>query len=641
MRFVLFLVSAAILTAPASAQLKRLSYNNPGLVVDLGVGLWAQPLPMDYDNDGDMDLLVATAGVPSNGVYFFENPGGDIDDPVFKPGVRVSDAKHNLTISYTEAGPVVMLENNRLPDFRDSGLKNPVPLECAVPKPGERMRAKQWKLVDYDGDGDLDVLIGIGVWDDYGWDDAWDKRGKWTNGPLHGYVYVSLNTGSDDTPKYGEPFQLQAGDTSVDVYGAPSPNLADFDNDGDLDLICGEFLDLIKYFENTGTRSEPIYAPGRFLIQNGQRLSMELQMLQVVAVDWNGDGWTDIIVGEEDGRVAYLKHTGKVKDGYPQFAAPHYFRQEADVVKVGALCTPYGVDWDNDGDDDLIVGDTAGYLSFVENLDGGNPPKWAAQVHLQANGKVIRIQAGPKGSIQGPAEAKWGYTVPNVADLNGDGLLDIVINSILGEIVWYENRGTPEKAKLWKAENVQVRWNDRTPKPEWVWWRAQEGQLITQWRTTPVAFDWNSDGLMDLIMLDREGYLAWFRKQKWGTSSELTPGKRVFVDAKGEPLRLNERGAGKSGRRKLAIADWDGDGFPDLLVNSKNIDWYRNLGEAEGLWTFEAMGALAEEKLAGHTTSPTVVDWDKNGLVDLVVGGEDGFLYYMTNPRAASDAPSD
>jgi len=136
MRFVLFLVSVAILTAPASAQLKRLSYNNPGLVVDLGVGLWAQPLPMDYDNDGDMDLLVATADVPSNGVYFFENPGGDIDDPIFKPGVRISDAKHNLTISYTDVGPVVMLENNRLPDFRASGLEQPVPLECAVPKPG-------------------------------------------------------------------------------------------------------------------------------------------------------------------------------------------------------------------------------------------------------------------------------------------------------------------------------------------------------------------------------------------------------------------------------------------------------------------------------------------------------------------------
>jgi len=42
--------------------------------------------------------------------------------------------------------------------------------------------------------------------------------------------------------------------------------------------------------------------------------------------------------------------------------------------------------------------------------------------------------------------------------------------------------------------------------------------------------------------------------------------------------------------------------------------------------------------LAGHTTSPTTVDWDRNGIPDLLVGAEDGFLYYMRNPHA--DAPS-
>lgn len=51
-------------------KLAPLTYNNPGLKVDLGVGLWAWPLPMDYDGDGDMDLLVACPDKPSNGVFF-------------------------------------------------------------------------------------------------------------------------------------------------------------------------------------------------------------------------------------------------------------------------------------------------------------------------------------------------------------------------------------------------------------------------------------------------------------------------------------------------------------------------------------------------------------------------------------------
>jgi hypothetical protein len=37
--------------------------------------------------------------------------------------------------------------------------------------------------------------------------------------------------------------------------------------------------------------------------------------------------------------------------------------------------------------------------------------------------------------------------------------------------------------------------------------------------------------------------------------------------------------------------------------------------------------------LAGHTTSPTIVDWDKDDIPDLLVGAEDGFFYYMQNPH--------
>jgi hypothetical protein len=47
----------------------------------------------------------------------------------------------------------------------------------------------------------------------------------------------------------------------IDLYGAPSPNMEDFDGDGDLDLICGEFLDRLTWFENTGTRKKPVKNP--------------------------------------------------------------------------------------------------------------------------------------------------------------------------------------------------------------------------------------------------------------------------------------------------------------------------------------------------------------------------------------------
>lgn len=39
-------------------KIVRLEYNNPGLIVDLEVGLWALPMPMDFNDDGKTDLLI-------------------------------------------------------------------------------------------------------------------------------------------------------------------------------------------------------------------------------------------------------------------------------------------------------------------------------------------------------------------------------------------------------------------------------------------------------------------------------------------------------------------------------------------------------------------------------------------------------
>jgi hypothetical protein len=53
----------------AGPGLERIRYNHPGLVVDLGVGLWARPLPMDDDGDGDLDLVVSGPDKTSNGFW--------------------------------------------------------------------------------------------------------------------------------------------------------------------------------------------------------------------------------------------------------------------------------------------------------------------------------------------------------------------------------------------------------------------------------------------------------------------------------------------------------------------------------------------------------------------------------------------
>ena len=295
-----FLLSGAILAE--NWKLQPLKYNNPGLIVDLGVGLWAWPLPMDYDGDGDLDLVVSCPDKPSNGLYFFENPTQDpsVKMPVFKPGVHIAKTGHNIQISYVKGEARILRENQEYVDFRTnqfSRLDKIYPTSKIHQGKG-RTRANMWRYVDWEQDGDQDIIVGVGDWSDYEWDHAYDAQGRWQNGPLHGWVYLIKNEGGEYAKN---PVKVEAGGAPIDVYGWPSPNFADFDGDGDLDLLCGEFLDRFTYFQNIGSATNPEYGSGSKLVgADGQTLAMHLQMITPTALDWDKDGDFDLIVGDED-----------------------------------------------------------------------------------------------------------------------------------------------------------------------------------------------------------------------------------------------------------------------------------------------------------------------------------------------------
>jgi FG-GAP-like repeat len=329
-----------------------------------------------------------------------------------------------------------------------------------------------------------------------------------------------------------------------------------------------------------------------------------------------------------------VENTGAYDDRVPVFKQPVYFQQEAAALKCGALATPVGADWDGDGDTDIVSGNTAGYLVLFENLSGAKvaEPKWAAPRRLEAGGQPFRIMAGPNGSIQGPAEAKWGYTTLSVADWDMDGLPDVLVNSILGNVVWLRNTGTRKAPVLAAPQPVEVEWDGPQPALAWGWRKPQGKALLTQWRTTPLVHDFNADGLPDLAMLDTEGYLAFFERAKSGTHLLLKSPRRAFLDDKGQPLRLNPGTAGKSGRRKLCVTDWNGDGKFDLLLNSSNADLLQQTAAKDGTWIFKNAGTLAPKNIEGHDVSPATVDFDGDGTPDFLGGAEDGRLYFLKHP---------
>jgi hypothetical protein len=593
-----------------------LVYGSKDAVADLGVGLWATAMPIDWDKDGDWDLIYVCDGVPQSGVYLYLQE----DDGVFRRVRRFGDGEKFASIGDMDGdGKIDLLAGTTwFNDIDGHGMTRRKGRLYRKPEGDElKLRTLQSRLVDWNGDGVNDLMSAYGDWFDYGWDNAYDETGNWKQGPLHGRVRIHINSGTNGEPYFQAPVELEADDTPIDIYGRPCPSVADFDGDGDLDLVTGEFRDGFTYFENVGTRSNPRLAAGRPLETKNGLLKANLCMISPFAVDWNHDGKPDLIVGQEDGRVSVMLNAG-VQRGMPMFTEEFFLKEKGGPIKSGALATP----WLDGQTQDLYTGNTGGYIEYFARMDSG----YASGKYVTVDGEPFRVMAGYNGSIQGPAEEKWGYTVPYVGDLTGDGHSEIVYNSIIGKL---EVLSLDPAQSSSKSMPVPMRWGDEVPYPKWNWWKPKRDELVVQWRTRPIITDINGDGRVDIVALDHEGYLAVYEQGR----RQFLPGQRIFKNGDGSPLRLNEREAGGSGRAKIDLADWDNDGDLDLIRNTTTAGWFENVGD----WTFEWRGDFSGRKLAGHTSSPSAIDWDKDGQLDLVLGAEDGRFYCFS--RAYLEEP--
>ena len=632
-----------------------LTFGQRGILGPISGGYNEMVAAADADRDGDSDLFVAYSGtVEKGGIYYFENTGKG-GRPWFASGHRIHPVKEKFQpIDWDGDGQIELLIENRVYKLirKDEGFG--LQDFTSLPKHGR----PDGIYIDFDGNGLRDLLTVHRLSRDYYPSGAvWDRKrspfsslGVWLGENLRSGIVFHKNIGSAKNPAFAEAVAVRANEVPIELYGDLSISVGDWDADGDADLMAGNSFELL-YFENVGKERNAELAQAVSLKTADYKSPFSIYVRPYLA-DMDGDGDLDILLGNEDGRPTWIEQLAGGK-----LSEERFLLQWDSVIDAGCLSVPVSCDWDGDGDIDLLVGNSSGFVEYFKNISG-RPDEFSFVLgrRLKANGTELRVLAGNAGSIQGPDEAKYGYTMPEVVDWDEDGDLDLLLSDVRGEHYFYENIGNRMNPGLAVGKSLLVDWPDKPPKPDWLWRQPGRAELVTHWRCQPVAVDWNKDGFTDYVTVDHDGYLAYYQAFMRNGEKWLRPGQRIFKSDGDKPIRISEHAGGHSGRARIIIVDWDNDGDLDIIHNAhhlfgpapallkkvKNAGWYENVGyEKKAAFTWR--GELIKRQIpvsSEHSTTPEVIDFDGDGWLDLFLGGEDGRIECYHRAFIENDLPT-
>ena len=214
------------------------------------------------------------------------------------------------------------------------------------------------------------------------------------------------------------------------------------------DLITGSYLGIFPYYQIMGNEN-PVFSKQRFMVdEEGNMLRHPSVSASVCAYPDRKTGFSNLIAGGE-GALYFYRFTGKfTKSGSPIFKNPTPVLQKNADLYAGTLPVPTAVDWDGDGMLDLVVGNSEGFVLFFKNIGDDENPAFLPGERIKTEGKEIHIQAEYSGSIQGTSESRWGYLSPTVIDWTGNGLPDVIMGDVTGNYTIYLNKGTKTKPLL-------------------------------------------------------------------------------------------------------------------------------------------------------------------------------------------------
>jgi len=414
-------------------------------------------------------------------------------------------------------------------------------------------------------------------------------------GEYQGRLLFYRNAGSAAAPQWTQELSLLDEIEIPPISGPPfsTPVLADVDADADLDLIVGvrgsSTLNDIYFFRNTGTPEKPSWREENAIIQIS-----EGEMAVPSLVDLDADADLDMVIGDIDGTLHYYQNIGDTKNAdwveeVTFFLSPIY-------IDVGTNSSPTLADLDNDADYDLLVGAGDGTLTYYENQGSAGTPQFIENTELFSS-----IDAGTNSN-------------PTLVDLDGDADSDLIIGNWDYGNFYFENTGS-------------------VTQPAWTRDVIAFAGMDVGFNSAPAIYDVNNDGLLDVVIGHKQSTLAkpfyTYLNQGAATAPVWNENTAAFPEIKNifdrfvapEFVDLDD-----DGDDEFIAGAWDGRIYCHVNTGSKSAP----------VWEYRPLLFLGID--IGNFSIPVFADLDADGDMDLTVGEENGRLACFWN-RGTPQSP--
>ncbi len=370
------------------------------------------PAIIDVDFDGDIDVL--TFHIGGQHMEYHQNQSMELygipDSLIF---VQKNECWGKFTEDVTTN--TIILNDPNTP-CEGGSISNP---ESGAAHSGSTVLA-----LDIDNSGVLDLVLG---------DVAFPNLTLLTNGG------TAPNT---DSPMISADNAFPSNTTPLELHLFPASFYVDVDFDGVKDLIVSgnaknisQNVKSIYFYKNYGTNSLPnfVFVQKDFL--QDEMIDHGLGSVPIF-VDINEDGLEDMIVAnffrykdilDKESSWTYYQNTGTATNPVFSFVDDNYFNLTS--LGYGLRSLPTFGDLDGDGDKDMLIGIENGTYVYVENQSTGGGSVFTTPIQNYQDNTGQTINTGI-------------FSTPQLFDLNKDGLLDLIIGTKTGELIYYRNTGS-------------------------------------------------------------------------------------------------------------------------------------------------------------------------------------------------------